>query len=71
MSNRNLFCGRRLLPVGRLLLAVATSGGAFAAPPDVPPGLAKKDPPGVPPGQAKKPPMVLETYGNFIAGGHS
>ena len=52
-----------------LLLAVAMSGQAFAAPPDVPPGLAKKDPSGVPPGQAKKSILQIESQGNRTFGG--
>ena len=52
-----------------LLLAVAMSGHAFAAPPDVPPGLAKKDPSGVPPGQAKKSILQIESQGNRTFGG--
>jgi hypothetical protein len=70
MSNRNLI----LRSVGyclsaALLLGVATSGVTFAAPPDVPPGLAKKDPPGVPPGQAKKGELVLKDLSTFYVSG--
>ena len=52
-----------------LLLTVATSGVTFAAPPEVPPGLAKKDPAGVPPGQAKKNILQIEQFGARAFGG--
>ena len=52
-----------------LLLTVATSGVTFAAPPEIPPGLAKKDPAGVPPGQAKKSVLQIESMGARAFGG--
>ena len=46
MSNRNFLRSAGYCLSAALLLAVATSAGTFAAPPDVPPGLAKKGPTG-------------------------
>ena len=54
MSNSKLLRPVSYCLSAALLLTVATSGDTFAASPEVPPGLAKKDPAGVPPGQAKK-----------------
>jgi hypothetical protein len=70
MSNRSLFLrSAGYCLSAAFLLAVGMSSNTFAAPPDVPPGLAKKDPPGVPPGQAKKGQLVLQDLSTFYVGG--
>ena len=67
MSNSKLLRSVSYCLSAALLLSVATTGATFAASPEVPPGLAKKDPPGVPPGQAKKSIIIERAW----ARGHS
>jgi pimeloyl-ACP methyl ester carboxylesterase len=69
MSNGNLLRSAFYCLLTALLLTVATSGNTFAAPPDGPPGLAKRDPAGVPPGQAKKNVLQIEQFGARAFGG--
>jgi pimeloyl-ACP methyl ester carboxylesterase len=69
MSNSNLLRSACYCLLTALLLTVATSGNTFAAPPEVPPGLADKNPPGVPPGQAKKSVLQIESMGARAFGG--
>ena len=69
MSNRKPLRSAGYCLSAVFLFAVATSGVTFAAPPEAPPGLAKKDPPGVPPGQAKKGILQIESMGARAFGG--